>query len=121
LMPPGHIQPGDPRDRRKFERVSVAYDSRVLVLDNKGTAVGVLRQIARGGFMMEPDREYKVGKRYKFTIREVADDLKIEVNATVCYGDSRFVGCEFVDLTPEAAVDVGILIGKYYDRKEARG
>ena len=48
-----HEEP-DPTKWRKFERVDIAYNSGVQVLDARGKKVGVLRQLGRGGFMMEP-------------------------------------------------------------------
>ena len=32
----------------------------------------------------------------------------------VLYSDGGYVGFEFVDLDPEAAVELGIIIGKFY-------
>src|SRR5713226_6529894 len=59
----------NPEERRRFERVDIAHQSQVLVLDAKGRQTGILRQLARGGFMMEPDRHYtEDSKIYSFTI-----------------------------------------------------
>jgi len=46
----------NPEERRKFERVDIAHQAQVLVLDARGRKTGVLRQLARGGFMMEPTK-----------------------------------------------------------------
>ena len=103
-------------DRRKFERVDIAQASQVLVLESKGKRVGVLRQIGRGGFMMEPEKPYdKDDKTHKLTIHEQSEKIEVEVNARVLYANPSFVGFEFVDLDPNAAVEVGIIIGKYYE------
>jgi hypothetical protein len=103
-------------ERRRFERVDIAHDSQVLVLEPKGKKVGVLRQIGRGGFMMEPEKNFsKDDKAHKLTIHEPDEKLRIEVKARVLYSDPRFVGFEFVDLDADAAVEVGIIIGKYYE------
>ncbi|HEV2965056.1 MAG TPA: PilZ domain-containing protein [Candidatus Angelobacter sp.] len=108
-------------ERRKFERIDIPYSSQVLVLDSKSKKVGVLRQLGRGGFMMEPERTYtKDGKTYKFIIHEPLEDIRIQINARVRYADPRFVGFEFVDLDADAAVEVGIIIGKYYEANHVR-
>ncbi|HEY6351546.1 MAG TPA: PilZ domain-containing protein [Candidatus Angelobacter sp.] len=105
-----------PTERRRFERVDIARNSQVLVLEAKGKKVGVLRQIGRGGFMMEPEKTYsKDDKAHKLTIHEPGEELSIEVKARVLYSDHQFVGFEFVDLDPDAAVEVGIIIGKFYE------
>src|SRR5205807_328356 len=83
--------------RRKFERVDVAHNAQVLVLDSKGKKVGVLRQIGRGGFMMEPDKSFsKDGKLHKLTLHEPQEDIRPQVTVRALYADPRVVGFEFV-------------------------
>jgi hypothetical protein len=101
-------------NRRKFERVDVNYSSQVYVTDDKGKRVGVLRQIGRGGFMLEPEREFKEGKKLKLTIVDRSENISLQVKAVVRYADMRRVGFEFDGLSVDSAVDIGILIGKYY-------
>jgi len=108
-------------ERRKFERIEIPYSSQVLVLDAKSKKVGVLRQLGRGGFMMEPERTYaKDGKVHKLILHEPLEDIRVQVNARVRYADPRFTGFEFVDLDADSAVEVGIIIGKYYEANHAR-
>lgn len=108
-------------ERRKFERIDIPFSSQVLVLDAKSKKVGVLRQLGRGGFMMEPEKTYiKDGKTYKFVIHEPQEDIRVQINARVRYADPRFAGFEFVDLDADSAVEVGIIIGKYYEANHAR-
>lgn len=111
-----HAVKEHPSERRRFERVDIARNSQVLVLEGKNKKVGVLRQIGRGGFMMEPEKTFsKDDKAHKLTIHEPGEELRIEVKARVLYSDEGFVGFEFVDLDPDAAVEVGIIIGKFYE------
>src|SRR5437588_10666206 len=103
-------------ERRKFERIDIAFSSQVLVLDSRHKKVGVLRQLGRGGFMMEPEKSYsKDGKTYKFVLYEPQEDIRATVSARILYADPRQVGVEFIDLDPDNAVEVGIIIGKYYE------
>jgi PilZ domain len=103
-------------ERRRFERVDIAHQAQVLVLDAKGRKTGVLRQLARGGFMMEPDRHYgEDSKIYSFTIHEPTEDIRVRVNARLRFSDQLYAGFEFVDLDPESAVEIGQIIGKYYE------
>lgn len=103
-----------PQERRRFERVEISYAAGVHITDRKGKKLGVLRQIGRGGFMVEPDKRVKVGKKYELTLVEKSENIKRNVAAVVRYADSRFAGFEFIDLDADAAVEIGILIGKYY-------
>jgi hypothetical protein len=101
-------------NRRKFERVDVDYSSQVYITDDKGKRAGILRQIGRGGFMVEPEKEFRDGKKYKLTIVDRSENIKLNVKAIVRYCDMRRVGFEFDDLSVDSAVEIGILIGKYY-------
>ncbi len=105
-----------PSERRRFERVDIHQSSQVLVLEEEGKRVGVLRQLGRGGFSMEPEVPYsKDDKTHKLTIHEPGDQIQVEVNARVKYVQPNIVGFEFVELDVNAAVDLGIIIGKYYE------
>jgi hypothetical protein len=105
---------GDGENRRKFERVEVNFTAQVYVGDEKNKRVGVLRQIGRGGMMIEPEKEFKKGKKYKFIITDRSENIRLEVKAICRYADMRRAGFEFDGLDVHSAVDVGILIGKYY-------
>jgi hypothetical protein len=110
-----------PSERRKFERVDIAAASQVLVLEPEGRKAGTIRQIGRGGFMMVPEKTYtKDNKAYRFTIHEQEEEIHVEVSARVLYADSELVGFQFVDLNPDAAVEVGIIIGKYYEAEHGK-
>jgi hypothetical protein len=103
-------------EKRRFERVDISHEAQVLVLDAKGRKAGVLRQLARGGFMMEPDKTYSQdNKVYNFTIHDPREGLSVTVNARPRSAGEAYAGFEFVDLDPAAAVDIGIIIGAYYE------
>ncbi|HMF90640.1 MAG TPA: PilZ domain-containing protein [Candidatus Angelobacter sp.] len=106
-------------ERRRFERVDIAAEAQVLVLDVKGRKAGVLRQLARGGFMMEPEKDYsKDNKIYNFTIHEPREGISVTINARARSAGEDYAGFEFVDLDPDAAVDIGLIIGTYYDHNK---
>lgn len=103
-------------ERRRFERVNIAPTARILVMDD-GKKVGELRQLARGGFSMKTDQSYeKDTKTHLFTIVEPGEDIQVEVKARIRFVERDQAGFEFVELDPDAAVDVGIIIGKYYEQ-----
>lgn len=110
-----------PAERRRFERVDIDRNSQVVVLEGKNKKVGVLRQIGRGGFMIEPEKSFsKDDKPHKLTIHEPDEEIRVDVKARVLYIDGGYVGFEFVDLDPEAAVELGIIIGKFYEANHER-
>ncbi|HKW77302.1 MAG TPA: PilZ domain-containing protein [Terriglobales bacterium] len=106
-------------EKRRFERVEIA-SAQVEVFDSKGRQAGIVRQLARGGFSMQPQKPYKSGdiEIYDFTIHDSEEDIRAEVQARVRFADEELAGFEFVDLNAEAAVDIGILIGKYYEHSK---
>ena len=106
-------------ERRRFERVDITHQAQVLVLDPKGRLTGVLRQLARGGFMMEPDKRYNEdNKIYTFTIHEPTEDIRVRINAKLRFSDPQYVGFEFIDLDADSAVQIGQIIGKYYEHSK---
>lgn len=103
-------------NRRRFERVDISQESQVIVYHVNGTKAGVLRQLARGGFSMEPDRDYSQdNKIYNFTIHDPREDIRVTVNARPRSAGQDYAGFEFVDLDAGAAVDIGIIIGAHYE------
>ena len=106
-------------ERRRFERVDISHEAQVLVLDAKGRKAGVLRQLARGGFMMVPDKDYKHdNKVYNFTIHDPREGLSVTVNARPRSAGAGYAGFEVVDLAPAAAVEIGMIIGAYYEHEK---
>jgi hypothetical protein len=106
----------NPEERRRFERVDITHQAQVLVLDAKGSRAGVLRQLARGGFMMEPEKHYNEdSKIFSFTIHEPTEDIRVRVDARLRFSDQQYAGFEFVDLDPQSAENIGLIIGKYYE------
>ncbi len=103
-------------ERRRFERVDVEHEAKVRVTDPKGQLLGILRQIGRGGIAFEPEKPFKKDKKLKIVISDESEKIRFQVNAVVRYATPRQVGVEFRDLDAEAAVDVGILIGKFYEK-----
>jgi hypothetical protein len=116
-----NISDFDSAERRKFERIDIALSKHVLVLDSKGKKVGTLRQLGRGGFMMQPEKVYpRDSKAHVFVIHEQEENIQVRISAKLRYSDPRTAGFEFVDLDAESAVEVGIIIGKYYEAQQTR-
>ncbi len=101
-------------ERRRFERIGVPSAAQLSVTDKKGNRLGVIRQLGRGGMMLETDSELKKDKSLTAVIVDEPEGIRRAVEMTVRYVDARFAGCEFDELSPDAAVEIGILIGKYY-------
>lgn len=107
-------------ERRRFERVDVPFGAELHITDRKGKRLGVLRQLGRGGCALEPERAFKQGKRIKVVIVCEREFIRRELEVLVRYADGHRVGLEFEDLDADSAVDIGILIGKFYASESAR-
>jgi hypothetical protein len=109
-------QPDPKPERRRFERVEVHAKAAVYVTNSKGAKQGDVRQLGRGGFLIttKDDTKFKQDKKQSFVIVDRHEDLSVHVHATFCYFLRGCAGFEFNDLDADAAVKVGILIGKYY-------
>src|SRR5574341_515449 len=110
----GMSKAADIRERRRHERVSVSPGSHVYVTDAKGTRLGKLRMIARGGLLMVSSQKFIKGKELALHIVDESEGIRCPVRAQVRYSGAEGVGFQFVDLDPGAAVEIGILIGKFY-------
>ena len=78
-------------NRRRFERVEIDFQTGVFITDKKHKRIGLLRQLGRGGMMVEPERTFKVGKKEEIFIVDVSENLKVHLHATVRYADARRV------------------------------
>lgn len=105
-----------PIQRRKFERVDVPSEAQVQVLEPNGHVAGVLLQVGRGGFMMEPMSDFTSdNKTHKLTIYDRHEDIRVKFSARILYVEPGMAGFQFTDLNADNAVELGILIGKFYE------
>jgi hypothetical protein len=102
-------------ERRKFERVSLPSNVNLEVQSSQGKRVGALRMLGRGGFQIEAEQRYKLGDIGRFVIVDPSERIRREVVAVVRnVAANNLVGLEFQNLDPDAAVEIGVIIGKYY-------
>lgn len=101
-------------DRRKFERVQIPESAKVYVQDAQGRRLGSVRMLGRGGLLLEVAQGLPAGTRHTLYILDDSEGIRREVQVLVRYSMPDGVGCEFEDLEPDAAVEIGVIIGKYY-------
>lgn len=105
-------------ERRRFERIDVPASSRLTVLDEDGKKLGRLKMLGRGGMLFECQRAYTLGTKQTFHISDDPEGIVCEVHAVVRYNSKEGLGVEFEKLDTDAAVDIGVWIGKYYPEKQ---
>ena len=103
------------KNKRRYERVNLGKNIDVFAIDDKGRRVGAVCVIGQGGLMISTSAPYNVGDRHQMTIVDEAEDISRELSLIVRSVEEDKVGFEFETLDRDAAVEIGIIIGKYYD------
>jgi len=107
-------------ERRRFERVNLPDSSKVYIADTQKRRLGPVIMIGRGGLLFKTDFPFEAGSRVDLLLVDDSEGIKRELNALVRYNRGEGVGVEFDTLDPDSAVEVGVIIGKYYSA-EAHG
>ena len=106
------------QERRKFERVAIPATSKTFVVNADGKRVGALSVLGRGGFQVDTTEKFKPGEAYHFKIVDESEGIRRDVWAIPRMVTANAVGFEFESLEADAAVEVGVIIGKYYSASE---
>jgi hypothetical protein len=101
-------------ERRKFERINLPRMEHAFVTTAKGKRLGDLSVLGRGGFQVDTQEPFKSGEVHDLVIVDTTEGIKREVRAIVRMSAPGAVGFEFESLDPDAAVEMGVIIGKYY-------
>lgn len=102
-------------EKRKYERITLPPTAQAYLEDPTGKRLGMLRMIGQGGLFCECDPQfYRPGQVVLLRIVDPAEGIERNVNCVVRYTEDRGVGFAFDDLGPDSAVEIGVIIGKYY-------
>jgi len=102
------------QERRKFERIQLPLGARAYVTTPDGKKLGSLTVLGRGGFQVDTKQKFNPGEAYNFVIVDESEGIKRGVWALPRMVTPEAVGLEFESLEADAAVEVGVIIGKYY-------
>jgi hypothetical protein len=101
-------------ERRKFERLKMPHIAGVKARRHGGEE-SQITMLGRGGFQISTGESYEMGQSHAFTIVDESEGISREVRGTVRnLAPGGLVGFEFDDLGVDAAVEIGVIIGKYY-------
>ena len=102
-------------EKRKYERVTLPKEAAAYLEDPTGKRLGTLRVIGQGGLYCECDPTfYRAGQVVLLRIVDPSEGIQRNLNCMVRYTDQTGVGFAFDDLGPDSAVEIGVIIGKYY-------
>jgi hypothetical protein len=105
------------RERRRFERITLPPKASVYICDEQGNRIGPVKIIGRGGLLIETNRPYENAQPYIFYLCEDEEKIRRRVFAIMRNTDEVGVGFEFNGLDADAAVEIGVIIGKYYSAR----
>ena len=110
----------DLKERRFFDRIVIPATANLFLEDEQGNRFGRIRMLGRGGFLLETNRRFPAAETLAFTIVGEDDAVHRQVQAVQRYTNPNGdVGFEFQALEPDAAVEIGVLIGKYFNAARA--
>ena len=102
-------------EKRKYERVSLPQQSGAYIEDSNGKRLGTLRVIGQGGLFCECDpKTYRAGQVVLLRIVDPSEGIERNLSCEVRYTEEKGIGFAFEDLGPDSAVEIGVIIGKYY-------
>src|SRR5512135_2903839 len=103
------------KERRTSDRVPIPATANIFADDEEGNRLGRVRMIGRGGFLLETKRRFPPGEMLMVTLVAERDGLRRQVCAEQRYTSPEgHVGFEFKSLDPEATIEIGVIIAKYF-------
>lgn len=101
-------------ERRQFERIQLPKSAKVFAETNEGKRLGAISILGRGGMLVTTSEDYVAGSLHELFLVDESEGIRREVRAVARYRTQEGMGFEFDQLDPDAAVEIGVIIGKYY-------
>ncbi len=101
-------------ERRKFERIMLPKAAKVFAETSEGKRFGQVTILGRGGMLVVTAEEFVAGSKHALFLVDDSEGIRREVHAVARYRAPEGPGFEFEQLDPDAAVEIGVIIGKYY-------
>ena len=103
--------------KRRFERVVLPHNAPVFA-EEDGRRLGRVTSLGQGGMMVETTRNFVGQSPHRLVIVDEDEDIRCEVVCVALYRRDSTVGFQFPRLEVEAAVQIGVMLGRYYSDKE---
>jgi c-di-GMP-binding flagellar brake protein YcgR len=105
------------KDRRKYERVQIPRSAGIYATDDVGKRLGAVRELGLGGMLVETKVSCHEGDMLSLVLVDESENIRRHVKTVSCYETPEGVGFHFHTLEPQAAIEVGIIIGKHHSAK----
>ena len=102
------------QNRRKYERVQLPESAGIYATDDRGKRIGLVRELGLGGLLIETTRKCQEGDMLSLVLVDESEGIRRRVKTVTCYKVAQGVGFRFHGLDPEAAVEIGVIIGKHH-------
>ncbi len=101
-------------ERRRFERVSIPANAKLYCEDHRGKRLGAVRALGRGGLLLDTRDNFHPGSVHDVVLVSEPEGIRRKLRLVARYVSPEGVGFAFAALEPDAAVEIGVIIGKYY-------
>ena len=108
------------KNRRKYERVMLPEAAGIYATDSKGKRLGPVRELGLGGLLVDTPRRCQEGDMLSLVLVDKSEGIRRRVKTVTCYRVAQGVGFRFHTLDPEAAVEIGVIIGKHHSANSKR-
>jgi len=105
-------------NRRKYERVQIPEAAGIYATDDQGKRMGAVRELGLGGMLVDTSVECHEGDMLSLVLVDESEGIHRHVKTVSCYKAPGGVGFHFHTLEPQAAVEVGVIIGKHHAAKQ---
>jgi hypothetical protein len=106
-------------ERRKFDRVKFPASAGVYALDDEGKRIGRVLKMGPGGLVLETSTQLVEGSPHHIVLVEESEHIRRSLVVVVRFRLPEGTALEFRAVDIEAAIDIGILIGKYSSQVQA--
>jgi len=104
-------------NRRNYERVQIPESAGIYAIDDGGKRIGAVRELGLGGMLVDTKLACQEGDMLSLVLVDDSEGIRRHVKTVSCYKATGGVGFHFHTLEPQAAVEVGVIIGKHQSAK----
>ncbi len=101
-------------ERRRFERVIIPEGAKIYLEDRLGKRLGSVRVLGRGGLLLDSKEHFRDGSIQHLTLVSEGEGIRRQLTLVVRFTRPEGVGFEFSNLEPDVAVEIGVILGRYY-------
>jgi hypothetical protein len=105
------------KNRRKYERVKIPESAGVYATEDAGKRLGPVRELGLGGMLVDTKQNFQEGDMVSLILVDEGEGIRRHVKTVSCYKTPGGVGFRFHTLDSQAAVEVGVMIGKHQSSK----